>query len=677
MRSYILFLLILLPGASLLPAQNAQGAWKWFNTCKQSTGGSGYNRIWDMCSDPSDDLIVAGTYYKEAHFSGRGGTGQYIEAVGKGHWISNEKFYLAKYHSSGELAWIRTGVGGSNNGSSVAVDHFGNIYCLLSTVESIYLESDEGEEISYVFGTPNVPGTLLIKFSPEGKILWHLLFDIHGVGSQNLDVGPNGEVFLMLRGHHNPQERSFLVPSISGKDTSLYVYPPLPNRSVSTTFVIQYAPDGELNRAQNFGSDSLSLFGSRIAANPMGGFALGLHFSGHGNFQGLELDSRQGGSHSLILNYDGQGKMVYVTQFGKDVYTQHTGGPPYFKFDPLGRLVVATAVDYSPLHFSPGDGDDLLLKGFNQYTCYLMLLRLTHSGAVDWKYIFKDIDFTGPGSTIYPYWANPSISGIDIAPDGQIFLVGSALNHLKLAEGLEYKYDKITEGKHWRTRNPYLAAFDSCGNPFWLESIKVNRENRADYLNICLHQDGDLSFSSQLGQKTEYLLNGKPIVETNTQQLLFGRRKRPQLSSGACMDYEVIDTSHFVSSDSNFVIAEPISPPPADQPPLADSLPGVEPMPAFPQAEPCISALSVFPNPNNGNFNLQWQVAEEQEFEIRITNMTGQVLRTEKRRFPEGRVRMQFMGLGLAQGMYIATVVCKSNVQSIRLMVGSDGFPGK
>jgi|GEM_PF-3836143 len=673
MRLYCSLFLLLFLWTLPLRSQNPLDAWKWFNTCSQSSGGHGYNRVWDICSTPNDDLIVAGTYYKEAHFSGNRGTGHWLEAVGKDHWITNEKFFLAKYRKSGELAWVRTGVGGSNGGSAIKTDSDGNIYCLVTCYESIYLESSNGEEISHFFGTGNASSTLLVKYSPEGKILWHQILDVSGVGKSDLDIGPQDEVLLMVRARHSRKARSLTFPSLSGKDSTFTLGNTDDSPVDYSTFLCQYDAKGELTWVRKFASDSLRLYGHGLAANPKGGFAVGLHFKGHGKYLGLDLDSRIGGTHSLILNFDKAGELVYTTQFGKDVYTQHEGGPPQLAFDPEGRLVVATAVDYSPLRFSPAVGDDLLLKGFNQYTCYLLLLRLDQQGAIDWKYVFKDIDFTGPGSTIYPYWGKPSVKSLDISVKGEIFIAGSALNHLPLSEDIGYKYAPITEGKHWRTHNPFIAAFDSCGKPYWLESLQVSRENDGDYLFICLHQDGDLSFASQILQNTNYTLKGKPILEQNTNQLLFGRRKCPQRSNGPCEAYTVTDTSNFAAQDPVLASID------SSTSEILDSLPETDPPPALPLvvAQPCLSDPILYPNPNRGNFNLQWEVHEAQEFEIRLTNMNGQILHTETKRLPEGTARIQFLGLQLAEGMYIATLSCTSGVESIRFVVTGNGDPGQ
>ena len=63
--------------------------------------------------------------------------------------------------------------------------------------------------------------------------------------------------------------------------------------------------------------------------------------------------------------------------------------------------------------------------------------------------------------------------------------------------------------------------------------------------------------------------------------------------------------------------------------------------------------MSLYPNPNDGNFNIDFETIENGDYNIRIYNSTGKVINTTTRYLEAGSNSIDFSFNELPQGLYL------------------------
>lgn len=168
-----------------LARQNAAGDFLWAT----SAGGYDHERAGAIALDNSGNIYVAGSF-------------EYRTTFGSATLVSNggEDVFLAKYSSSGDLLWVRSGGGrGVDTAEAIAVDAAGNAYltgsfAYVATFGNIQLKSAGGADI------------FVLAFSPSGDELWGLRAGSSSLGFQSeagKAIAVDGAGDIYLAGHFN------------------------------------------------------------------------------------------------------------------------------------------------------------------------------------------------------------------------------------------------------------------------------------------------------------------------------------------------------------------------------------------------------------------------------------------------------------------------------------------
>ena len=139
------------------------GARRWI----VQAGGSGHDEGTDIALDGAGNAYVTGWFTGSATFASTDGSSKTVTGVG-------ETVFLAKYRSSGVLAWIQTGTVGSifvNRGHGVAIEPIsGSLYITGVSQGSTTFSSSDGSA-----NTVPGPGTwhmFLVKYDTDGNFKW-------------------------------------------------------------------------------------------------------------------------------------------------------------------------------------------------------------------------------------------------------------------------------------------------------------------------------------------------------------------------------------------------------------------------------------------------------------------------------------------------------------------------
>lgn len=156
--------------------------WQW----AAAGGGWGYDKATQLRVDSAGDVIVAGTFEGAAFFNNVMLLGEYEGAAG---W--DEDYFLAKYSSSGSLAWVQRSAGfGIYGGHGLALDESDNIYF----AGTYFGSATVGDKWLSSAGYDNV---YLARFVPSGE--FESVIAIPGsymVNAGSMAVQPNGTIYL-------------------------------------------------------------------------------------------------------------------------------------------------------------------------------------------------------------------------------------------------------------------------------------------------------------------------------------------------------------------------------------------------------------------------------------------------------------------------------------------------
>ena len=148
-------------------------------------GGSGYQYTIGVSTDGSGNVFITGY---TTSTSGIATSGAYkTNDNGGGNWMG----YLAKFSSSGSIAWATYYGGGSYDvTNSVTTDGSGNVYLSGQTYSTIGIATSG----TYQTSNGGTYDAFLVKFSSSGSLTWGTYFGgsgSEGGGALNIDVSGN------------------------------------------------------------------------------------------------------------------------------------------------------------------------------------------------------------------------------------------------------------------------------------------------------------------------------------------------------------------------------------------------------------------------------------------------------------------------------------------------------
>ncbi len=298
---------------------------------KQRFGGTSVDLGSSVATDPSGNIIVAGSFSATLNLGG-------ADLVSAGGY----DIFVAKYNAAGAHQWSqRFGSSGTDAGYSVATDASGNVF-----VTGIFS------------GTVNFGGTDLVsagsydifvaKYSAAGVHLWSQRF-----GSTGLDFGysvatdPSGNV--VVAGLFNATVNFGGIGLVSA--------------GLEDVFVAKYNAAGVHQWSQRFGSTGTDA-GYSVATDASGNVVVTGAFNGTVNFGGIGLVSA-GLDDIFVAKYDAAGVHQWSQRFGS---TSNDYGRSV-AVDPSGNVAVTGSfigtVNLGGANLVSAGGADIFVAKYN------------------------------------------------------------------------------------------------------------------------------------------------------------------------------------------------------------------------------------------------------------------------------------------------------------------------
>jgi len=233
----------------------------------QAGGSYGDDFATDLALDGSENIYLTGAFYNSATFGSTDGNELPVSSSG-------QTIFLAKYSSSGVVAWVRTGAMGSGGegrceGDGVAVG---------PTTGTVYLAGlcQTDAEFSSADGTYHtVPGVwswhmVLVKYDRDGDFQWGET-SAANPNSQGISVAVDARDSAYVVGWFE-NETTFY--SQNGKNITVKGFSPGQSDSnyPNDTFVVKYGPSGNANWVNHIGG--YFAWGMAVAARPDGEVSL-------------------------------------------------------------------------------------------------------------------------------------------------------------------------------------------------------------------------------------------------------------------------------------------------------------------------------------------------------------------------------------------------------------------
>jgi len=229
-------------------------------------GGSSDDFAYDLALDKTDNIYLTGEFYDSATFGSTNGKDRSV--TGNGYTI-----FLARYSSSGVLAWVQTGViayGGDYNwGNGVAVEPTtGTVYVAgISQTDTTFSSSDGTHHV--------VPGNgawhmVLAKYNIYGKFQWGET-DAASPNSAGYSVAVDAQANAYVVGWFENQNT---FSSHDGHDITITGFSPGQSDSnyPCDAFLVKYDSQGNAKWVNHIGG--YKAIGNAVAVSPAGEITL-------------------------------------------------------------------------------------------------------------------------------------------------------------------------------------------------------------------------------------------------------------------------------------------------------------------------------------------------------------------------------------------------------------------
>jgi len=391
-------------------------------------GGPNRDAAWDVATDDSGDVYVAGSFDGNVDFDPGGGTDYHTSEGASG-------AYLCKLSSTGEFQWAKTW--GGAKASALAVDESGNV-SVIGLFEGL-VDFDPGPNVDERQAAGVFTDVFLSRFDQDGQFQW-----VRAWGAANKEetaadvaVGGMGSVY------------------VTGCFTGKVDFDPGPAVDESTSngeedvYLSKFDYYGDFEWVRSWGgpggvSPNEDDEGWGVAADGSGGVYVVGNFHTPLDFDpgsGADIRSPVGWEDSFLSKFNSYGNFQWVRTWGG---TSSTGASAVAVADP--DCVYVCGFYRGTTDFDPGDGVDE--HGTNgTLDCYLS--RLTLGGTFVWSRV----------------WGGPSdLMVTDVAADsaGGALLTGFFAHTVDLDPGPGFDSHE-TNG--WM--DAYLSCIDSAGEFRW------------------------------------------------------------------------------------------------------------------------------------------------------------------------------------------------------------------
>ncbi len=381
--------------------------------------------------------------------------------------INTPYFFISKYSSSGNIQWAKGTVGGNNaQGIGIAIDLFNNI---------IVCGKSAPDNITFGGITLNATGNFLVKYRPNGSVIWAK--NAAGVGNDSASVmhitkDKLGNIYII--GYFNCH--------------NLYIGNTLLNNSQlggsgsNDCFIAKYDSLGNPLWAASSGGDNNEM-GHSIAVDTSGNvYITGFFTSTIMNFNGTNIINN--GNHDIfIAKYNSSGIIQWAKGFGGAGL--EIGG---------SVIVDATNNIYHTGVFSSSNfniGNFSIVNHTLQNASYMA--KLDSSGNVRWA---KNISLSGAIGTNYNNIISDNVKNLyiggsfsDTVVIGNTTLIGKA--------------------------GVFVANFDSSGNSLWVQKAQSRNQQGALVSGIVMDKKNNIYvsgyyYSDTLIFRNALLINSNP-----------------------------------------------------------------------------------------------------------------------------------------------------------------------
>lgn len=238
---------------------NAEGTLEW----TQQLGGNGYEESDSIATDLYGNVYIAG----------------HTHGIPNADYSTGLKALLAKYDTNGNLLWTLANKTGERYAYGVATDAIGNVYITGNTNKTL-----EGETVGGIFDA------FVAKYTQDGLLCWKQV-----IGTDEYDcaeaiaVDATGNVYI--------------TGDTSGKLGSI------DNLGSADAFFTKFNTDGVLLWTQQFGTNKTDM-GEAIAVDSEGNICIA------GSTGGSLGGTNQGSWDAFLTKYDANGNQLWASLLG-------------------------------------------------------------------------------------------------------------------------------------------------------------------------------------------------------------------------------------------------------------------------------------------------------------------------------------------------------------------------
>ena len=425
---YILLVINLLFFQNILFAQ-CKADWEWAKGIK----GEGQDYSYAMAVDKWNNIIIGGQTHS---------TSLIIDSFTMNAGNLN---YLIKFNNKGKLLWSKK-IGGAEIRGMVT-DQYGNIYIsgLIYDVAGIF------EQLTIIKSTNSQNNAFLVKYSPEGKVLWGKKAYI---SSSSGIVGMQQGVAIDTTSGNIILSGDFSGGFIKTDNLELKNNPSRPIQFQEGFFIV-YDTTGNPKWGRTIYSNILSVEGRSIASDNKGNIYMGGYFGCDIQADTFHRVGNTNSGNMYVVKFDSKGKVKWIKNSTMgDVFAEN------LQVDIVGNIIVGGLMR--------NEKDITKIENYT-YTDHVhgqagMILKLDSNGTIKWiKRIL--------GS--YPSWEMPDGRQVvySTANDaaGNIYAVGTYEKDTLIIDNHQLPRP---QGSAWGN-GPFYIKLDKDGNFKWNQTVAL------------------------------------------------------------------------------------------------------------------------------------------------------------------------------------------------------------